>query len=117
MAQYLGSAQRTLHAVRPWSSTELEHSKEKEKFPGDNPATIRGCLNCTRERCPGDCAERKKTTRESPHCGKKKGIDPKQVFDLYARGMNLAQIGTELGISANGVKYWLKKQAWEKESY
>lgn len=41
--------------------------------------------------------------------GTKKGIDPASVIKMKNRGLSAKIIAETLGISENGVRYWLKK--------
>ena len=98
---------RPPHAVRPWQIPGAHHRASTHYCEPEN--AVQTCLRCTRSDCSGDCADHKAALGKTRRPGTKKGIDPASVIKLRNCGLSARIIGETLGVSENGVRYWLKK--------
>lgn len=99
---------RPPHAVRPWRIPDTP-ARGKMIHYCESEAAVQTCLRCTRSDCSGDCADHKAALGKTRRPGTKKGIDPANVVKMKNRGLSAKIIAETLGISENGVRYWLKK--------
>lgn len=120
MEWHLNPEWRTPNGVRPWKNSPTDQRVRLHYATSlDNPDI---CLGCKQTFCSGECSEYKTMIRweavSKKNVGKtpdqKKPVDPKMVLLLRKRGLNLDEIGKQLGISKSGAGYWLDKLGYKQ---